>query len=170
MPSFQTKLSVTGTQVNYFFVCKRKLWLFSHDVRMEQESELVSLGKLVHESTYKRNRKDVIIDSKISIDFIKREDKLVLHEVKKSKKLEKSHIYQLLYYLYYLNKKGINAEGKIDYPKIRQTRDVKLTTEREEEMQDILYEIQEILKRDKPPDIIKKSYCRKCSYYEFCWA
>ncbi len=163
------ELLFNGTQVNYYFICKRKLWLFSHDVRMEQESQLVALGKLMHESTYKRTRKDVLIDSKIAVDFIKKEGKLVLHDIKKSKKLEKAHIHQLLYYLYYLKKKGVKAEGKIDYPRIRETRDVALTPEKEREMQDILRDIRDILHKKTPPDIEKKPYCRKCSYFEFCW-
>ena len=33
----------TGTQVNYYAVCKRKLWLFSHDIEMEREN--VQIGK-----------------------------------------------------------------------------------------------------------------------------
>ena len=36
-------VSVNGTQINYYFVCKTKLWLFSHNIQMEQESDNVSL-------------------------------------------------------------------------------------------------------------------------------
>jgi CRISPR-associated exonuclease Cas4 len=45
--------SYTGVQINYYFVCKRKHWFFSHDLNMEHSSDLVLLGKLVHESRYK---------------------------------------------------------------------------------------------------------------------
>jgi len=31
--------SVTGSNINYYFICKRKLWLFAHSIQMEQESE-----------------------------------------------------------------------------------------------------------------------------------
>lgn len=137
---------------------------------MEQESELVSLGKLVHESTYRRMKKGVLIDSKIAIDFIRMGNKLVLHDVKKSRKLEKAHTYQLLYYLYYLKEKGVEAEGIIDYPKIRRTKEIILTPEKEEEIKKILKDIKKILNRESLPEIEKKPYCRKCSYFEFCWA
>jgi len=164
-----TKAVFTGTQVNYFIVCPTKLWLFSHFVRMEQDSDLVSLGKLLHEESYKRDRKEIMIDSRIAIDFVKKGDKIILHEVKKSKKLEKAHYYQILYYLYYLKRKGVKAEGMIDYPKIRKNERVVLSEGKEEELEDILNKIKEIISREKPPKAEKKKYCRKCSYFEFCW-
>jgi len=40
----EKKLLVRGTQINYYFVCKTKLWLFSHHIQMEQESDVVELG------------------------------------------------------------------------------------------------------------------------------
>ena len=110
-----------------------------------------------------------MIDQKISIDFIKKEDRIILHDVKKSKKLEKAHIYQLLYYLYYLKQKGIKAEGKINYPNLRKIERVELTEDKEKELGDILRQIKEIISRSEPPNTKKKRYCRKCSYFEFCW-
>ena len=42
-------LTYTGTQVNYYLICKRKLWLFSRGLEIEEISDLVLLGKLLHE-------------------------------------------------------------------------------------------------------------------------
>ncbi len=36
---------ITGVMIYYYFVCKRKLWYFCHDIRMETENEDVILGK-----------------------------------------------------------------------------------------------------------------------------
>ena len=94
---------INGAQINYYFICKTKLWLFSHNIQMEQESDTVSLGKQLHESTYKRD-KDFLIDNLINIDFIRKKKNIEVHEVKKTQKMELSHEYQLLYYLYYLKK------------------------------------------------------------------
>lgn len=44
-------LLYTGTQVNYCVVCPRKLWLFSYDFDMEHTSELVEVGRLIHEAS-----------------------------------------------------------------------------------------------------------------------
>ncbi len=161
-------LIFTGTQVNYFLVCLRKLWFFSKNILMEQTSDLVYLGSLVHEESYKRELKEVMIDNRIKIDFFKKT--LEIHEIKKSKKLVKPHLYQLLYYLYYLKQKGIVAKGVISYPLLRKKEKVELTPEQEEKLKEILTKISEILAQEKPPFIKQKSYCKKCSYYQLCYA
>lgn len=45
-------MRISGTFINYYFVCHRELWLFANGINMEQESDLVYEGKLVHESSY----------------------------------------------------------------------------------------------------------------------
>jgi CRISPR-associated exonuclease Cas4 len=171
MQPLDQKAIFTGTQVNYCVICPTKLWLFSHFATMEQTSDLVSLGKLLQETSFQHTKKDLIMDQKIAIDFIKRDDKLILHEIKKSEKLEKAHIFQLLYYLYYLkHEKGIeNAEGIINYPSKRKIVKVELTPEKEIELQNILQKIKEIISLPQPPKPEKKKYCRKCAYFEFCF-
>ncbi|SDU06325.1 CRISPR-associated protein Cas4 [Desulfobacula phenolica] len=160
-------INFTGTQINYYFVCKRKLWLFTRAIRFEDENEYVQLGKLIDESTYKRNKKQIEIGN-IKIDFI--DNKGVIHEIKKSNKIEKAHIYQLKYYIYFLNKMGVkNIIGEIDYPKLKQRQKVILDAEDEMEFKAIFSDIHEILDRKKPPAIINKPYCKKCAYYEFCF-
>ncbi len=161
----------TGTQVNYFFVCPTKLWLFSHRITMESSSDLVGMGRFIHETSYARERKDVIIDDRIGIDFIKKGDGITVHEVKKSRALEKAHKYQLYYYLYYLAKvKGIpHVDGILDYPASRERVALTLTEDICQEIELVLQRIQEILKLPLPPDPEKKFYCRKCAYFEFCW-
>ena len=49
------KENITGMMVYYYFVCKRKLWYFCHEITMETENEDVLLGKLLDESSYKKN-------------------------------------------------------------------------------------------------------------------
>ncbi len=157
---------ITGVQVNYYFVCKTKLWLFSHLATMEHTSEEVALGRLLHTESYNRSRKELEIGA-IKIDFIRRGDELVLHEVKKSKKLERAHEYQMLYYIYYLRRQGIKARGIINYPLIRRRKEVVLRDERQ--IEEVLQDIEEIVALPEPPKPEKKDYCRKCSYFEFCW-
>ena len=48
------KIKLTGTEMNYYFVCERKLWLFSKGITMESESEAVAIGKVLHEPSTKR--------------------------------------------------------------------------------------------------------------------
>ena len=161
---------IQGTKVNYYFVCKTKLWLFGHFIQMERESDFVSLGRMLHETSYLRERKEEVIDNTISIDFIRRRGRIELHEVKKSRKLEKAHIYQMLYYLYYLKSKGIEAMGYIDYPKLRKRVKIELTGEKEKELMDVIRGIEDIIKMKTPPEPERKNICSSCSYFEFCFS
>lgn len=38
---------VTGIMVYYYYVCKRKLWYYLHEIRMESENQDVKLGKIL---------------------------------------------------------------------------------------------------------------------------
>lgn len=77
------KNKINGTQINYYFICKTKLWLFSHNIQLEHESANVKLGKILHEDSFKRE-KDYLIDKLINVDFIKLTDSVEIHEVKKN--------------------------------------------------------------------------------------
>ncbi|AEO38054.1 TPA: CRISPR-associated protein Cas4 [Listeria innocua] len=149
-------------------MCKRKLWCFSKEIRMEHLDENVQLGKLLDESSYNREKGQVMIDETVNIDFIK--DWKVLHEVKKSKAIEEAGIWQLKYYMYFLKQKGIIIEkGVVDYPKLRQRETIFLTTEDERKIEKILVDIEITTSSLKPPTIIDKPLCKKCAYYEYCY-
>ncbi len=166
-PSFSTSPLFTGTQVNYCIVCPRKLWLFSKDLDMEHTSEYVELGRFIHESSFARQEKEILID-RIKIDFSGHDG--VIHEVKKSDAVEEAHTFQVLYYLKHA--KGLeNITGRIHYPKLRQTLDIELTPDREAQLEAILTKIDRILAGDQPPPRLEKiSFCKKCSYYELCYS
>ena len=161
---------INGTQINYYFICKTKLWLFSHNIQMEQESDNVKLGKNLHENSYKKEN-DVLIDNLINVDFIKNNNPIEIHEVKKTQSMKKSHEFQLLYYIYYLkNEKGLNnIVGYLNYPENRKKIKIELTDEKEKELNDVLEDINNIINSNIPKP--KKSrICRKCAYFEFCFA
>lgn len=137
---------------------------------MEQESDNVAIGKQLHENSYKRE-KEFLIDNLINVDFIKNKNPIEIHEIKKTKSMEKSHEFQLLYYIYYLKKeKDINnIIGYLDYPTIKEKIKIELTEEKENELKYIIKDIQNIIKSDIPKP--KRSrICRKCAYFEFCFA
>ena len=159
-------LAFTGTQVNYYFVCRRKLWFFSHDLSMEEKSDVVLLGKLLHETGYKRKFKEVSL-GRIKIDFL--EHGTEVHEIKRSRRIEKAHIYQLRYYLHYLKRLGVEATGVLNYPLLRRKVQVSLTQDDENEMRQILHDMDKILASETPPTPVRLGICKKCSYYELCW-
>ncbi len=160
--------AVTGTEFNYYLLCKRKLWLFSHDVDMEHTSDNVLIGKLIDEESYPREKKGMIIDDAVKIDFL---DDNVVHEVKKSNKMEEVHIGQVLYYIYRLRLKGVDIKkGVINYPKQKRTTEVILTPEKERQIKDIVKKVIEIKNAERAPDVLHSKICKKCSYEDFCYS
>lgn len=159
---------VTGVMVYYYFVCKRKLWFFSNNLNMEFDSDLVGIGKLIDETTYARERKNILIDENINIDFLK--DWEIIHEVKKSKKMDEASKWQLKYYIWVLRNKGVDIKkGVLDYPLLRKREEVFLNEEEEQKMLIILENIKDIIWQTKAPDKINKSMCKKCAYFELCY-
>lgn len=159
---------ITGVYVNYYFICKRKMWLFANDIRMEQTSETVAMGKFIDESTYTRKRRNILIDNTINIDFF--EFPGYICEVKKSDAMEEADKWQVKFYIYYLKKKGLATKGILHYPKQKRKELVELTHEDETKLEKLLVEIEEILTQKTPPPAEKKkSICRKCSYFELCF-
>ena len=161
-------MNITGIMIYYYFVCQRRLWYFINQINMEQNSELVQIGKILDETTYTREKKQILIDNTINIDFIK--NKAVLHEVKKTKAVEEAGIWQIKYYIYYLENKGVqDIKAKIDFPLLRETKEVILEDKDREILKNVIIHIEEIGKMDKPPEIIDSRICRKCSYFDMCY-
>ena len=161
-------LRTNGVKVNYFFICKRKLWLYSKNLTMESSSDQVTLGKLLHDRSYRyQPKREIMIDNLIKIDLI---EGSVIHEVKYSRKMEQAHRWQILYYLYYLKQLGLDGlKGEINYPKLRRKEEVNLSSEQEDEMLQILKGIKQIENSPEPPDASFSRLCKKCSYAELCW-
>ncbi|NBI06180.1 CRISPR-associated protein Cas4 [Senegalia massiliensis] len=160
--------NVTGVIFYYYFICKRKLWYFSKDLNMEKGNELVEIGKLIDENSYKREKKNILIDENINIDFIK--DWKVIHEVKKSRKIEDAAIWQLKYYMYLLKEKGVDIEkGILDYPLLRRRNEIYLTEDDKYTINNIIEKIDKIQNLHVPPAVIDAPICKKCAYYELCY-
>lgn len=164
-------MTVTGTIFNYFMVCRRKLWLFAHGITMEQESELVYEGKLIHENSYPErnpNYEEIELDG-IKVDFYDARHH-VIHEIKKSDKLEAAGRWQLKYYLYVFEMHGVkDIKGVLEFPKQRKTENVTLTDEDRQKIKDMLADIEKACEEKACPPLLKKKRCKQCSYYEFCY-
>lgn len=154
--------------VYYYFICERKLWYFINEINMEQNNELVNIGKILDETTYTRENKNIMIDNTINIDFIK--NGAILHEVKKTKSIEEAGIWQVKYYIYYLEKRGIqNMKAKIDFPLLRESKEITLKQNDRKVLENVIKNIEEIAKKEVPPKIIESRICKKCAYYDLCY-
>lgn len=135
---------------------------------MEDNNENVQLGKLLDENSYKRDDKHIQIDGVINIDFI--HDNRELHEIKKSRAVEEAGIWQLKYYLYYLEERGVEGiKGRIDYPLLKRTMEVVLSDEDRNVLEDVIKDINILKKQNVVPQLDKKKICSKCAYYDLCY-
>lgn len=156
-------MNITATHVNYFFTCKRKLWLFSRKITCEHESELVKIGKIYHED---------MENEKIEIDNIKI-DKLrngKVFELKKKNTAPEAAKFQVLFYLSKLREKGIQTTGIIRYQENNRLEPVESTEENEAQLKKALGEINLIISQDMPQPVKRIKYCKKCSYYQLCFS
>jgi CRISPR-associated exonuclease Cas4 len=165
-------MNLTGTHIAYLHTCHRKLWLFANGIQMEHTSDIVAEGKLIGETSYlDRSVKytELEIDG-IKIDFFDAKNK-VIHEVKKSDKVEEAHHAQVKYYLYIMEKNGISGcTAIIEYPKLRQREVVEWEEDDQERILEWIAKANQLIHQADCPDQIRKPICKKCSYYDFCYA
>lgn len=163
---------ITGTHFNYYLICHRKLWLFANGINMEPTSDLVYEGKLLHEISYPRRSekfREIEMDG-IKIDYYDAKNRVV-HEIKKSDKHEEAHEWQVKYYLYVLEQNGIDGvTGLLEYPRLHKTEEVLLTESDRENIKEMTVDIEQIIHAEVCPERIKKSSCKNCSYFDFCYA
>ena len=76
------KNEITGVMVQYYVTCKRELWFYINQINMNYNNEDITIGKMIHEKSYKRENKEIRIDNMV-FDFVKKGDDLVIFEIKK---------------------------------------------------------------------------------------
>lgn len=165
-------MTITGTHFAYYQLCQRKLWLFANGINMEHTSELVYEGKLIHEESYPQRTsryEEVAIDG-IKVDYYDTRNH-VIHEVKKSNKVDYAHEWQLKYYMFVFEQHGItDVRGILEYPALRKTKEVFLSAVDRDYINEVITDIKRIVKQEACPPLAKKGICRNCSYYDFCYA
>lgn len=160
-------MNITGVMVQYYKACKRELWFFAHQINMNYESDDIAVGRLIHEKSFNREKKNVNLGD-IAFDFVKENGEPTIYEIKKSSKLVEPVRYQLYYYLWYVKRMGTEAKGILVYPKDKKREKLRLTPKIEKEISSIVYDIPLVIAQPTPPYAQKKPYCKRCSYYELC--
>jgi CRISPR-associated exonuclease Cas4 len=162
--------SITGTLVNYFFHCKRQCWLFANRINLEDNSEDVHIGRVLHEIDEQKHKKAELSIDNIKIDRLTDE---YLTEFKKSDSDIEAAKWQLILYLKKLKDKGIERKGKLEFYEANK-QDKKqiafeLTDDLERDLQLICEKITSLISSEAIPPIEKDPKCNKCAYYEFCY-
>lgn len=170
----ETTTRITASHIAYLLVCHRKLWLFANGVEMEQNSEMVLEGRLIHDTTYQRRPSQYVeiqLDG-IKIDFYDPRTRTV-HETKRGRAIETAHRAQVKFYLYKLRQQGgvADARGLIEYPDLRRTEAVEPLTEADvREIEGWETEVRRVVALETCPPTIGKPYCKNCSYHDFCYS
>lgn len=167
------RVRITGTMVAYFFICRRKLWLFARGLNLENVSGNADVikGRILHETRFKRESDREMVFDTVKIDFLRFQGQIFIHEIKKSKKFEEAHLWQLKYYIYFLQKQGINCmSGVIHYPSSMRKVEVTMEENDAQLIKGALKEIAELIKNPVLPKCLNKKMCLRCAYFDFCYA
>ncbi|MDR1150795.1 MAG: CRISPR-associated protein Cas4 [Clostridiales bacterium] len=162
-------MKITGTLINYYLHCKTQCWLSANRLNLEDNSEDVRIGRVLHEINEEKNKYSEISLGNVKIDKIT--DDYVI-EFKKSDSDPEAAKWQLLLELFTLKQKGIEKKGKLEYAeKNKQTKTeiVILDDACETKLLKIFEEINTLVEEKTPPKPVLVSKCKKCAYYEYCF-
>ncbi|MCX7623188.1 MAG: CRISPR-associated protein Cas4 [Thermomicrobium sp.] len=166
---------VTGTLIWYVAICARQAWLMGHNIEPFRDHELLALGRLLAETAYPRERKELALPG-MKVDVLRRQpadaeegEALVIGEVKRSPRAQHAQRLQLGYYLLRLREAGLHVRGELRYPEQRHVEQVELTPELEAEVRQAIQQVEALLALPQPPPPVRIPACAACAYYEFCW-
>lgn len=161
---------INGTLVNYYLHCKRQCWLHGNRVNLEDNSQEVKIGKVIHEIKAEQSSQTELAIENIKIDKITKD---YLVEIKKSDADVDAVTWQVLYYLKVLRNKGIERKGKIEFVEKNKTQNkivyVEYTEEAEKILEEIEKNIEALIEGELPIQKNKIGICKKCAYYEYCY-
>jgi len=147
---------------------------------MEHTSEMVADGKLLHETSYPQRAEkyreielSATLNNQIElfrkIDFYDAKEKMI-HEIKRSDKIEAAHEWQVKFYIWLLEQNEINGvRAIIEYPKLRETKETALTEPDRTYLKLLVSNILELQQNATCPPRINSKICKSCSYYELCY-
>ena len=163
-------MQVNGTLINYYFHCKRQCYLHGNRLNLEDNSELVQIGRAIHEVRAEGSGNTELAIENIRLDKLTAE---YLTEIKKSDADIEASKWQLYYYLKVLKDKGIIRKGKLEFEEKnkskRATMILELGDTEEKELERIQAQIEELLQMDTVPEAEERAGCKKCAYYEYCF-
>ncbi len=162
-------MKITGTMINYYFHCKRQCYLFANRLNMEDNSEDVRIGRVLHEIKAKDEKNTEIKFENMVLDKMTEKN---IEEFKKSDADVRAARMQLLFYLKNLEEKGVQKEGKLvcqEKNKEEKIEKVVLNDETREELENCINEINELINQDEVPKLEKRNTCNRCAYYEYCY-
>ncbi len=145
-------IRVNGTLINYYFHCKRQCYLHGNRLNLEDNSELVQIGRAMHEVKAQESEHTEVAIENIRLDKLTAE---YLTEIKKSDADMEAAKWQLYYYLKILKEKGIVRKGRLIFVEKNKAKKAAVILElddvQEQKLEQIQTEIEELLLSDEVP-------------------
>lgn len=147
---------------------------------MEHTSDTVYDGKLLHESSYSRRSEKYtelelgyVLENGMEIigkiDFYDHRERII-HEIKRSDKVEGAHVWQCKFYIWLLLLNGVDgAFAVLEYPKLRQVTEVRFGEVDQKYLKELVIEISRLIVDDTWPSLLNKPICKSCSYFDLCY-
>mgnify|MGYP006300271387 FL=1 len=82
--------------------------------------------------------------------------------------MQRSHLFQMYFYLDFLHRHGVDVKGEIHYPLLNKKKEVCLGKNEVKELYLVIEQVKQIIAGGMPPPR-RKTICGKCAYEEFCF-
>ena len=164
-------MKITGTIINYYFHCKRQCYLFANRINLEDNSEDVRVGRVLHAIKAKDGNNTEIKYENMVLDKVTSK---YIEEYKKSDADTEAAKMQLLFYLKNLKDKGIIKEGKLIYNEKNKKENnkaeiIKLDELNLKKLENCMEQIKTLINQKDVPEVEKENKCKRCAYYEYCY-
>ena len=144
------------------------VWLMAHQINPDEDDQTL-IWPFLQEIAYGRERRSS--GWLFRLDIVQRMDgTLIVSEVKKTSRHEKSATMQLLFYLKELCERGVDASGELRFPEERRRKTIRLTEATLQELRSVEDSIIDLITQSLPPEPVRIGLCRSCGYSEFCWS
>lgn len=165
-------MKITGTIINYYFHCKRQCYLFANRINLEDNSEDVRIGRVLHEIRAKDNKDAEIKYENIVLDKVSSK---YIEEYKKSDADVSAARMQLIFYLKQLRDKGITKDGKLIYDEKnkkngKKVEIIKLDEDNIGKINKCIEDIENLVNQERVPDVEEDNKCKRCAYYDYCYS
>ena len=121
-------------------MCKKETLVFTAYYH-GTDSQYIEIGKILHEESFKREKKEILIDGTIMVDFSSR---TTIHETKSTTAIDEASVTGALLYIILRRKVFTGVKGIIHYYKNRQKEQVLLTDNERKKLDEIIERVEEI--------------------------
>jgi CRISPR-associated exonuclease Cas4 len=162
---------IKGTDVNYFFICKRRAWMSLINFYIIDNNPFVKHGQYLSEAKRRQGFSNIRIGrNEIDNLEIMSDGQYIIHEFKRGKKALKGDIFQVLHYINLLESQGFKVKNGVLHLLGTKSIEIIPNIKDKNELFKVYEELYK-LKNAQMPEAIRNYYCNHgCSYRFYCWS